>query len=202
MFSTLSSGGFIPDSTIITPEHPVRLIILGPGMILAALPFAFHYHIFSRSGLWKKKTISAEVKVYLIAMAAAIPVFYMLCGGQVDIYSVLFHIVSGSTTTGFQYLDISSIPVGAKAFMIVAMLVGGTAFSTAGGIKIGRLVILYQEFTKKAQEKDMATITGQSTSTSISAMANPSGILNFFQCCARNTRSTILRRWSSSRSAS
>ena len=54
------------------------------------------------------------------------------------------------------------------------MLVGGTAFSTAGGIKIGRFIVLYQEFTKKkAKEKARTAIMETSTSTSISSTANP-----------------------------
>jgi trk system potassium uptake protein TrkH len=53
------------------------------------------------------------------------------------------------------------------------MPVCGPAFSTAGGIKVGRLVILYQEFSRKKGEKDTSTIAGLSTSTSISSTANP-----------------------------
>jgi trk system potassium uptake protein TrkH len=53
------------------------------------------------------------------------------------------------------------------------MLVGGTAFSTAGGIKVGRFIVLFEEFTKKSREKDRSAITGTSTSTSISSTANP-----------------------------
>src|SRR3712207_9019775 len=44
------------------PNHPERLAILAVGMILSALPFAFHYHIFSRKGLLTRKTISIEVR--------------------------------------------------------------------------------------------------------------------------------------------
>ena len=36
-------------------------------------------------------------------------------------------------------------------------LVGGTAFSTAGGIKVGRFVILYQEFAKRIGTKRSET---------------------------------------------
>jgi trk system potassium uptake protein TrkH len=171
IFSTITGGGFIPALDIITPEYPERLAILAVGMILSALPFAFHYHIFSRKGLLTKKTISLEVAVFLILIVAAIPIFYWLAWGQVDIYSSIFHMISGSTTTGFQYLNIQSIPYAAKIFLILIMLVGGTAFSTAGGIKVGRFVVLYQEFTKKSKEKDRTAIMG--TSTSISSTANP-----------------------------
>jgi trk system potassium uptake protein TrkH len=171
IFSTITGGGFIPASDIITPEYPERLAILAVGMILSALPFAFHYHIFSRKGLLTRRAISVEVAVFLVLIVVGIGVFYWLALGQVDIYSSIFHMISGSTTTGFQYLNIQLTPYAAKIFLILIMLVGGTAFSTAGGIKMGRFVVLYQEFTKKSKEKDRTAITG--TSTSISSTANP-----------------------------
>jgi trk system potassium uptake protein TrkH len=173
IFSTITGGGFSPVSDIITPDHPERLAILAVGMILSALPFAFHYHIFSRKGLLTRKTISLEVAVFLILIVIGIMIFYWLAWGQVDIYSSIFHVISASTTSGFQYLNIQSIPYTAKIFLILLMLVGGTAFSTAGGIKVGRFIVLYEEFTKKSREKDRTAITGTSTSTSISSTANP-----------------------------
>ena len=173
IFSTITGGGFIPASDILTPNHPERLAILAIGMIVSALPFAFHYHIFSRKGLLTRRTISLEVTVFLILIVVGIIIFYWLAGGQVDIFSSIFHVISSSTTTGFQYLNIQSISSAAKIFLIGIMLVGGTAFSTAGGIKIGRFIVLYEEFTKKSRDKDRTAITGTSTSNSISSTANP-----------------------------
>src|SRR5437867_5741930 len=69
-----------------------------------------------------------------------------------------------------------SIPAAAKVFMIILMMVGGTAFSTAGGIKVGRFVILYQEFAKrigmKRSEMHQSTAIHEAYS-SISSTANP-----------------------------
>ena len=173
IFSAITGGGFSPASDIITPDHPERLAILAIGMILSALPFAFHYHIFSRKGLWTRKTISLEVAVFLVLLIVAIPIFYWLSSGQADIYTSIFHIISGSTTTGFQYLNIQSIPSTAKIFLTLIMLVGGTAFSTAGGIKVGRFILLYQELTKKSREKNRTAIAETYTSSSISSTTNP-----------------------------
>jgi trk system potassium uptake protein TrkH len=53
------------------------------------------------------------------------------------------------------------------------MLVGGTAFSTAGGIKVGRFILLYQELTKKSREKNRTAIAETYTSSSISSTTNP-----------------------------
>jgi trk system potassium uptake protein len=176
-FATITGGGFLPLSNIITPEHPERLAILTVGMILSALPFAFHYHIFSRKGLLTRKTISIEVTVFLIMITAAIPIFYLLSQGKTDIYSSIFHIISGSTTTGFQYLNIQSLPYTAKILLTLMMLVGGTAFSTAGG-KVGRFILLYQELTKSSKAKNRGTTTTTTspetyTSSSISSTTNP-----------------------------
>ncbi|MDQ3835426.1 MAG: hypothetical protein M3270_00620, partial [Thermoproteota archaeon] len=173
IFSTITGGGFSPASDIISPDRPERLAILGIGMIVSALPFAFHYHLFSRKGLLTRRTISLEVTVFLILLVISIVIFYWLAMGQVDIYSSIFHIISSSTTSGFQYMNIHSTPYAAKIFLILIMLVGGTAFSTAGGIKVGRFIVLFEEFAKKSREKDRSAITGTSTSTSISSTANP-----------------------------
>jgi trk system potassium uptake protein TrkH len=173
IFSTITGGGFIPASDIITPDQPERLAILAVGMILSALPFAFHYHIFSRKGLLTRRATSLEVAVFVVLIIVGIMIFYWLAWPQVDIYSSIFHIISGSTTSGFQYLNIQSTTYAAKIFLILIMLVGGTAFSTAGGIKVGRFIVLYQEFTKKSKEKDRTAITETSTSSSISSTANP-----------------------------
>jgi trk system potassium uptake protein len=173
IFGTITGGGFVTASDIITPAHPERLGILAVGMILSALPFAFHYHMFSRKGLLTRRAITLEVAVFLVLLVVGIMVFYWLSLGEVDIYTSIFHIISGSTTSGFQYLDIQSTPYGAKIFLIMIMLIGGTAFSTAGGIKVGRFVVLYEEFTKKSRQKDRTASMGTSTSTSISSTANP-----------------------------
>ncbi|HET7644471.1 MAG TPA: hypothetical protein VFK40_13265, partial [Nitrososphaeraceae archaeon] len=47
-FATLSSGGFVPISTILNSVNSITLVIIMSGMIIAALPFAFHFGIFSK----------------------------------------------------------------------------------------------------------------------------------------------------------
>ena len=178
VFATITGGGFSPTSTFISPGNVWFLVITSAGMILSALPFAFHYYIFSKRGLVTKKTLGPEVTAYLIMMAAAVPVFYLLAIGTsgLDMETAAFHMVSASTNSGFQYMDVASIPPAAKIFMIIIMLVGGTAFSTAGGIKVGRFVILYQEFakrigTKKSEMQQSSQV--HEAYSSISSTANP-----------------------------
>ena len=52
-----------------------------------------------------------------------------------------FHVISASTTTGFQLVNLESISIEAKIILVIVMLIGGMAYSTAGGIKFDRLIL-------------------------------------------------------------
>jgi trk system potassium uptake protein TrkH len=60
-------------------------------------------------------------------------------------------VISASTTTGFQFIDLSSLSFGGKIILIIIMLIGGTAFSTASGIKIARLLLIFQKVKDKSK---------------------------------------------------
>jgi trk system potassium uptake protein TrkH len=178
ILSSITGGGFSPTSTIITADNLEVLVVTSAGMILSALPFAFHYYVFSKKGLLSRKSLGTEVTVYLIAMGISMPLLYVLMTGGPghNIGTAAYHLISASTTSGFQYLDIQATPLAAKIFLIIVMLVGGCAFSTAGGIKVGRILILYQEIAKrvgrKPSEPSFYSLT-QPAYTSISSTANP-----------------------------
>jgi trk system potassium uptake protein TrkH len=176
VLGTITGGGFVPASDIVSPAHLQFLLITSAGMILSALPFAFHYYIFSRRGLISKKSLGPEVTVFLIILAASVPILYLLAPG-LGVGTAAFHTISASTNSGFQYMDVPALPPAAKVFMIVIMMVGGTAFSTAGGIKVGRFVILYQEFSKrigrKRSEMQESYRPAHEAYSSISSTANP-----------------------------
>lgn len=155
VFSTITTGGFSPSSTFVSMDNIPRLFVIGAGMILGALPFAFHYSLFSKE--LRKKTLGMEVLIYAAVVAASIPVFLLLSG--TDALTAAFHVVSASTTTGFQFIDFTAIPVEAKVFLMLIMMVGGTAFSTAGGIKLGRFLFVFRRLAKKDDFDIVASVT-------------------------------------------
>lgn len=158
VFDSVTGGGFSPSSTAVTPTNVPHLLLLGVGMIISALPFAFHYSIFFKE--MRKKKLGMEVLVYGIVMTSAVPVFLVLSG--TDPLTSAFHVVSASTNSGFQYLDVQASPTAAKAALIVLMMAGGTTFSTAGGIKIGRFLLIYQKLAKKDLTDVYTSVSPQS----------------------------------------
>src|SRR5215208_725150 len=148
-FATLTSGGFVPTATVLTLENPITLIVIMGGMILAALPFAFHFGIFSKEVEATREV--KEILIYIIIIACAVFLFMFIetSFSEKEWLSTVFHIVSASTTTGFQFIDLSLLSVNGKILLIVLMLIGGTAFSTAGGIKIARLMLIIEKIIRK-----------------------------------------------------
>ena len=73
IFATLTSGGFVPVSTFLTLENIGQFIVVMAGMIIAALPFAFHYGIFSRK--IKARELGSEIIVYAIFISISILIF-------------------------------------------------------------------------------------------------------------------------------
>lgn len=168
IFSTVTGGGFAPTSTALDSQNNIELTTLMIGMIISALPFVFHYAIFSKK--MHTTSVRPELFLYMGIIVICIIVFYFVLSKTLEVQSELmasvFHVISAATNSGFQFLDIAQISIEAKVVLIVAMLIGGTAFSTAGGIKVGRILHIVQKATGKKFSSD-------NSGGSISAVASP-----------------------------
>jgi trk system potassium uptake protein len=150
VISAISGGGFVPTSTFLPYENTAEMLVLVTGMIISALPFAFHYAIFSREV--KTTLLRPEIFAFLGIILISIVAFHYLLSEQVagsDWLTSAFHTASASTTSGFQYINMSLIPSESKLLLIIVMLIGGCAFSSAGGIKVVRLLQVAQKITRR-----------------------------------------------------
>jgi trk/ktr system potassium uptake protein len=167
ILSTVTGGGFVPTSTYVVVENAQQLLVLMAGMIISALPFALHFAIFSKEEHTTK--LRPEVFVYIGIILISILIFTILLSAPIssslEWLVSAFHIVSVSTTSGFQFINISSISFQAKILLIILMLVGGTAFSTAGGIKVGRLLQIVHTLTNRRTSMDTANRSISSVSS-------------------------------------
>lgn len=154
MIDTIT-GGFQP--SIVQFQQYLSLIpkiLLTLLMFFGSVNFAFNYHLFT---LKPKKMLSVEVGLYLIIIAVATGLISLLASLQpVD---SLFHVVSMSSSTGFDYVGISSLNSTALSVFLVIMLIGGCAFSMAGGIRVSRLV----SFGKSVKQSIKETLIKEST---------------------------------------
>jgi trk system potassium uptake protein TrkH len=133
--STLSTGGFIPTSTILEDLLWQEHIVLMGAMILGALPFTFHYAFVRKKFLSPK--LGKEVLTYFAILGSATILFVAVSG--LEPLESVFYSISASTTAGLQQESLAGLNGGAHTILIILMFIGGCGFSTAGGLKIFRL---------------------------------------------------------------
>ncbi|HKR72948.1 MAG TPA: potassium transporter TrkG [Candidatus Nitrosocosmicus sp.] len=166
ILSAVTGGGFVPSSTSLISENFLELFVLMTGMVISALPFAFHYAVFSKEMHTTK--MRPEIFTYFGIILVSIPIFWYLLSlsdPASDVMTSIFHTLSAATTTGFQFMDITLLSDQGKFFLIILMLIGGTAFSTAGGIKVGRILLIIQKLTNKKFSADATTRSISSVSS-------------------------------------
>jgi len=161
VISAFATGGFLPTSTILDNIGWQEQIILMSAMIFGALPFTFHYAFIRKKFLSPK--LGKEVLAYFIILFVAILLVILLSG--LDPLTSMFYAVSASTTSGLHSQDSVNFNDATHTILILLMITGGCAFSTAGGIKIFRLLQLrdcaklfsktYRSELKSQRKKDL-----------------------------------------------
>ena len=127
-------------------QHIPAVLVAGMiVMFLGAVSFSDHYNVLTgRLGALKE---SVELKGQLLLITGAVLLSLLvwlrdpLFQEHMDPLRVVFHVVSASATAGFQAGDLHSTSESYKIILAVLSLAGGSAFSTAGGIKVLRILI-------------------------------------------------------------
>jgi len=117
-------------------------------MIMGAVNFTVHYKLFKSKSL---KPFFEDIQVrymflFLIPAIAIIAYSLYQVGDQVGqaLQEAIFHAVSAISCTGFQITSLSNYPEVAKFIIAILMVIGGGAGSTAGGIKLIRVTLMYE----------------------------------------------------------
>ena len=146
-FSTVAIGGFSPrnDSIGSFQSGWVDLVVI-VFMLAAGVNFSLYFRL-SRGGL-RVLVSNVEFRVYVAIAAAATLIMTLTLHGRVydsvtdSLRYGAFQVVSILTTTGYTTADYSRWPQFAQAVLMALMFVGGCAGSTAGGVKVVRIITL------------------------------------------------------------
>jgi len=147
-FSTVAIGGFSThDASIGYFASPLIESVAIIFMLLSGINFGLHFLV------WRRRNVlhyfqDAEVRTYL---AALVTVAVIVCAllyqhpqaGISPIRDGLFQTVSIATTTGFTTHNFSMWPSVIPILLLLAAFTGGCAGSTAGGIKMIRVLMIY-----------------------------------------------------------
>ena len=156
-FTTIATGGFSTHSASMAYFHSSYLeYVASLFMIVSSVNFSLYYYMSIRRS--RVLFSNEEVRVYLSYLAVAVVGFMLLFyfapvpesaiatlpkGFEETFRSALFHVSSVATSTGFSAQKFDYVAWGASFWMptVVIMAIGSCAGSTAGGIKIIRIII-------------------------------------------------------------
>ena len=147
-FGTMPTGGFAARSMSIGAYNSavVELIVF-VFMIIAGVNFGLHYLLLRKRQPGPLFT-NPEFKMYIGLMGGAsvlVAVNLMSAAGMsvVDAFRQGgFQVVSIMTTTGFSTANFNTWPSFTQATLLVLMIVGASAGSTGGALKVSRILVL------------------------------------------------------------
>ncbi|RTR27460.1 TrkH family potassium uptake protein [Shewanella atlantica] len=157
-FSTIAIGGFSThdasmgyfDSTAINMVCVVFLLI-------AALNFSLHFAAFTRRGInlkvyFKDAEFKALIIVQLVLTGICFATLYhsgIYDSPEETLDFALFQAVSISTTAGFGTESFHVWPLFLPMLLIFSSFIGGCGGSTAGGIKVMRMILLLKQGSRE-----------------------------------------------------
>ncbi|MBE6675688.1 MAG: TrkH family potassium uptake protein [Ruminococcaceae bacterium] len=152
-FATAGTGGFsVLNSSIAGYANPAAEWVIAVFMILFGINFNLFFLVLI--GKVKEALKSEELKVYLGVIAVSVVVvslnIFHLIGNLGDsVRTAFFQVASIMTTTGFVTVEFNDWPVLSKTILTLLMIIGACAGSTAGGLKISRILILFKNIFRE-----------------------------------------------------
>jgi trk system potassium uptake protein TrkH len=157
-FTTLSTGGYSThDASMGYFDSKTIHLIAALFMALGGLSFAMHFVAWQRADLmtyWRDR--ESQVFLGLVAAVTLLVTTALLLGGTyVEIgdsfVNALFQVISIGTSTGYATADFTTWPSFIPMALLLGSFAGGCAGSTAGGIKIIRVILLAKQGLREIQ---------------------------------------------------
>jgi len=146
--SAVSTGGFSTHNASIAglPSGAARSAVLVVALLCAvSLPLYYRAWV----GGWQRFLEDPELRALLVAVALVtlalwwcLPAAGATAAPAERFAHAAWFALSAQTTTGYSTLPVSELGPTAKLVMLFAMSIGGSIGSTAGGVKLLRLILL------------------------------------------------------------
>lgn len=164
-FGTAGTGGFAIKGDGLMSYTAYQQWVIAVFMMIFGINFNIFYLIITKKFINAIK--SEELWTYFIIILTATGIiayntFSIYNNFGDTIRHSFFQVSSIITTTGYATADFNSWPELSKGIIIILMFIGGCAGSTAGGLKVSRIVLIYKN--------SIATIKQMIHSRSVSAV--------------------------------
>jgi len=146
-FSAAGTGGFGLYSDSLASFTPYQIWVISIFLFLFGINFNLYYLILIRR--FRSAFRSTELRVYCAIVLISIAILCVDLYGRYESFSeLLMHsslqVLSIFTTAGFSTTNFDLWPTLSKSVLLILMFIGGCAGSTAGGIKVSRVIMLFK----------------------------------------------------------
>ncbi len=152
-FTTIATGGFsVRNSGIAAYASPAVVWVITVFTFLAGVNFGLMFALLC--GKWRQVLRSEELWTYTgIVLLSTALICLNLClqnGSRVgqSVTDAAFQVTTIITTTGYATRDFALWPTFSRCVLAALMVVGGCAGSTAGGMKVSRLLLLWKSLKR------------------------------------------------------
>ncbi|MGI6731461.1 MAG: TrkH family potassium uptake protein [Anaerovoracaceae bacterium] len=158
-FGSIGTGGFSNYNSGIAHFDSLYIeMIIVVFMFIGSINFNLYY--LALTGHWRDCFKDNELRIFITILIGSLAIIALNLWSS-NIYASFaealrystFQSVSILTTTGFATDNFDAWPSLSKLILFLLMFIGGNSFSTSGGIKIGRVLILYQLLKRSIQMK-------------------------------------------------
>ena len=184
-FGTAGTGGFSNRGLSIGAyQNPYFEWVIGIFMLLFGVNFNLYYFILMRH--FREAFGSEELRAYLgivlfSTVTIAANILSMVGSVGEAVRTAFFQVSSIITTTGYATADFNLWPTYSRILLLLLMFMGGCAGSTAGGLKMSRIIIFF-----KAARQDLNKMLHTHAVTTIRFEGKPldektlQGVHNYF----------------------
>ena len=167
-FSTLGTGGFSTRTESIAAfKSPLIESIIVLFMLAAGMSFVQHYRLWIER---RPRSVFADIEIryyFVLILVATLVITGVLVGNSgyeplTAFRSALFQVGSIVTTTGFVTDDFHLWVAPCQVILLACMFLGGCTGSTAGGMKVARLLLLFRvvdrEFKRMVERRGVFSV--------------------------------------------
>ncbi|MEJ2455394.1 MAG: potassium transporter TrkG [Candidatus Thiodiazotropha sp.] len=147
VLSAVSTGGFAThDGNLAGLPSRSAQILINLLALLCAISLPIYVLLFRRE--WRRAFGDIELKALLVASGSIVALLLAIGwlspqhGAHGSAIDLVLLGISAQTTSGFSTVDPAGLDAISKGLLIIAMSIGGSVGSTAGGIKLLRLIIV------------------------------------------------------------
>ena len=150
MFGTAGTGGFGVKADSIGGYSPYLQWVITIFMIIFGVNFNIYYFVLAKrfKAIFKSEELWVYLSIVLVSSGViAVNVYNnvkAISGVSESIRHAAFQVASIISTTGYSTTDFNVWPTLSKTILLFLMFTGACAGSTAGGLKISRVIMLFK----------------------------------------------------------